>query len=47
MFHFEKKTWEEIADKMALSVRTVQKTKSVAVDKLVEMYCYVQNIGKT
>ena len=47
LYHFERKTWEEIADKMALSVRTVQKTKSVAVDKLVEMYCYVQNIGKT
>lgn len=47
LYHFERKTWEEIADKMALSVRTVQKTKSVAVDKLVEMYCYVQNIRKT
>jgi len=47
LYHFEKKTWEEIADNMALSVRTVQKTKSAAVDKLVEMYCYVQNVGKT
>lgn len=46
LYHFERKTWEEIADNMALSVRTVQKTKSAAVDKLVEMYCYVQNIGK-
>ena len=47
LYHFEKKTWEEIADSMVLSVRTVQKTKSAAVDKLVEMYCYVQNIGKS
>lgn len=47
LYHFERKTWEEIADNMELSVRTVQKTKSAAVDKLVEMYCYVHNIGKT
>lgn len=37
-YYFNCDTWDEVASQLGLSVRSIQKLKNAAVDKLTEMY---------
>ena len=42
LYYFEERLWDEIASELGISVRSAQKLRSGAVDKLVEMYDFIE-----
>lgn len=42
LYHFERMSWERVSDEMLISVKTLRKWRNEAVDKLVEMYEFMQ-----
>lgn len=43
-YYFDSQSWEDIAGHLDLSIRSVQKLKNAAIDKLVEMYEFAENV---
>lgn len=41
-YYFEHQAWDDIASQLGLSVRSVQKLKNAAIDKLAEMYEFAE-----
>lgn len=46
LFYFMNKVPEEIANELAITSRTVRRIRGQAIDKLVEMYSYAENLTK-
>lgn len=44
-FYIEGITWDEIAQKIGVALRTVHKIKNRAIDHLVELYTYAADLG--